>query len=86
MQKVSLAMRAIGRPAHSSEIAATYKSMFPDEQTKERNIYAILTRKQCGVVGSGSRGIYALNWWRQTDQSADQKIAKNGMGHPEGRE
>ncbi len=60
MRKVSLALGSIGRPAHYSEIAITYNSMFPEDQMKERNIHAILTRKRCGVVSTGHRGTYAL--------------------------
>lgn len=82
-QKVSLVLRAIGRPAHHSEIATSYRSMFPDEHTKDRNIHVILTRRRYGVIRSGYRGIYALNEWRETDQSAYQKFAKRDIGNRE---
>ncbi len=64
MQKVSLALRFIGRPAHHTEVAAKYKMMFPEEQTKERNIYVILGRRRRGVVWAGIKGTYELEEWR----------------------
>ena len=62
-QKVYLALRAIGRPAHYSTIAETYNSLFPDHPSTEDNIHAILSREQCGVVWNGLRGTFALKEW-----------------------
>ncbi len=84
-QKVSLVLRAIGRPAHHSEVATSYRSMFPEDQTKDRTIHVILTRRRHGVIWSGSRGIYALNEWQQNGpMPAYQKFAKKDIDNREG--
>ena len=62
-QKVYLALRAIGRPAHYSRIAEAYNSLFPDHPSTEDNIHAILSREQYGVVWIGVRGTFALREW-----------------------
>jgi hypothetical protein len=63
IQKVLLALRHIGRPAHYSEIAAIYNSLFPDDECSEHNIHTILGRRQYGVVWIGARGTYGLVDW-----------------------
>jgi hypothetical protein len=58
--KVYLALREIGKPAHYSEVAEVYNSLFPDDAT---NIHAILGRGQHGVAWIGVKGTYALEEW-----------------------
>jgi len=62
-QKVCLALKEIGRPAHFSEIADMYAEMFPGECGKDHNIHAALLRGEHGVVWIGSKGMFALEEW-----------------------
>jgi hypothetical protein len=62
-QRVYLALRAIGRPAHYSEVTDSFNSLFPDLPSTEHNIHAILGREQHGIVWIGIRGTYALKEW-----------------------
>ena len=65
-EKVYLALRHIGQPAHFSAITETYASLFPDDSMSQRNVHAILSRcaspdfEQYGIVWIGVRGTYAL--------------------------
>lgn len=62
-QKVYLALRTIGKPAHYSKVTEVYSKLFPDFPTTEHNIHAILSRQQYGVVWIGLRGTFALKEW-----------------------
>jgi len=62
-QKAYLALRAIGRPAHCSEITGVYNSFFPDQPYTEHNLHAVLGREQYGVVWIGIRSTFALREW-----------------------
>jgi len=62
-QKVYLALRSIGRPAHFSEITAGHNAMWPESASKERNIHAVLGRQRLGIVWIGIKGTYALKEW-----------------------
>lgn len=62
-QRVYLALHDIGRPAHYSEIASVYNSLWPDHASTERNIHATLCREQYGVVWIGIHGTFALKKW-----------------------
>ncbi|MBI4297813.1 MAG: hypothetical protein HY676_04710 [Chloroflexi bacterium] len=62
-QKVYTVLRHIGRPAHYSEISLVYNSMFPDDPSSERNIHAVLSREQHGMVWIGVKGKFALTEW-----------------------
>jgi len=62
-QKVYLTLRAIGHPAHYSQIAEVYNSLFPEQPSTEHNLHQILTRKRYGVVWTGARGMYTLKEW-----------------------
>ena len=68
-QRVYAALRSIGRPAHYSEVTKAYNSNFPDDQTSQRNILAMLSRcaapdlEQYGLVWTGAKGVYALKVW-----------------------
>jgi hypothetical protein len=68
-QKVYIALRHVGRPAHYSKITEVYNSMFPDDLSTQHSIHAILSRcaspeyEQYGVVWTGIRGTYALKEW-----------------------
>jgi hypothetical protein len=61
--KVYLALRAIGRPAHFSEVARLCESMFGPGEYGEHNVHAVLSREQHGVVWLGVRGTFALREW-----------------------
>ena len=56
-------MRAIGRPAHYSEITEVYNALFPDRPATEHNIHSFLSREEHGVVWIGVRGTFALKEW-----------------------
>ena len=65
-EKVYLALRHLGKPAHFSEVAETYNWLFPDDPTSDRNVHAILSRcaepsaELHGIVWIGVKGTYAL--------------------------
>jgi len=63
IEKVALALRSIGRPAHYSEVTEAYNSMFPDDPANEHNVHAMLGREKHGIVWIGVRGTYALIEW-----------------------
>jgi hypothetical protein len=62
-QKVYLALKQIGRPAHFERIAETFNFLFPKDYLSDRNVHAMLTREEHGVVWIGIRGTYALKEW-----------------------
>jgi hypothetical protein len=62
-QKVYLALRTIGKPAHSAKIAEVYNSLFPDQPSTEYNIHAVLSHEKHGVVWIGIRSTFALKEW-----------------------
>ncbi|MHC1623713.1 MAG: sigma factor-like helix-turn-helix DNA-binding protein [Candidatus Methanospirareceae archaeon] len=62
-QKTYLALRTIGRRAHCSEITEVYNSLFPEQSSSERNLHAVLSREQYGVVWIGIRSTFALEEW-----------------------
>ena len=62
-QKAYLALRNIGKPAHSAKIAEVYNSLFPDQPTTEHNIHAVLSHEKYGVVWIGIRSTFALKEW-----------------------
>jgi len=62
-QKVYLALREIGSPAHYSTVAEEYNRLFPHDPSTERSIHAVLGREEYGVVWIGVRGTFALDEW-----------------------
>ncbi|MFH1485957.1 MAG: sigma factor-like helix-turn-helix DNA-binding protein [Chloroflexota bacterium] len=62
-RRVYLALQRIGEPAQVSQVAAVYKSMFPNDGSTEHNIHATLCRKKYGIVWAGARRTYALKEW-----------------------
>jgi len=62
-QKVYLALKQIGEPAHYSEVTEVYNALFPECPSNERNIHAVLSREQNGVVWIGIKGTFALEEW-----------------------
>jgi len=62
-QRVYLALRGTGEPAHFSVVTEQYNSMFPDDESSERAIHGILGRELYGVVWVGSKGLYGLKEW-----------------------
>ncbi|GAG00194.1 unnamed protein product, partial [marine sediment metagenome] len=62
-QKAYLALRNIGRPAHSAKITEVYNFLFPDHPSTEHNIHAVLSHEKCGVVWIGIRSTFALKEW-----------------------
>ncbi|MBA7503552.1 RNA polymerase sigma factor RpoD [subsurface metagenome] len=62
-QKAYLTLRAIGRPAHYSEVTEVYNSLFPNELPTEHNLHAVLSREKHGVVWIGIKGTFALKEW-----------------------
>ena len=62
-QKVYLALRTIGKPAHSAKITEVYNSFFPDQPSTEHNIHAVLSHEKYGVVWIGIRSTFALKEW-----------------------
>jgi hypothetical protein len=62
-QKVYLALRTIGKPAHSAKITEVYNSLFPNQLSTEHNIHAVLSHEKYGVVWIGIRSTFALKEW-----------------------
>jgi hypothetical protein len=62
-QKVYLALRTIGKPAHSAKIAEVYNYLFPDYPSTDHNIHAVLSHEKYGVVWIGIRSTFALKEW-----------------------
>lgn len=62
-QKVYLALRTIGKPAHTAKITEVYNSIFPDHPSTEHNIHAVLSHEKYGVVWIGIRSTFALKEW-----------------------
>ena len=62
-QRVYLTLQEMGRPTHFSEIAEHYNASYPEDQSSERSIHAILGREQYGIVWVGIRGTFALQEW-----------------------
>ncbi|MFH1933798.1 MAG: sigma factor-like helix-turn-helix DNA-binding protein [Pseudomonadota bacterium] len=62
-QRVYLALKKIGRPAHYSEITEMHNSVWPDYASSEHNVHAVLGRKHLGVVWIGIDGTFALKEW-----------------------
>jgi len=62
-QKVYLALRTIGKPAHSAKITEVYNSLFPEHPSTEYNLHAVLSLEKYGVVWIGIRSTFALKEW-----------------------
>jgi hypothetical protein len=62
-ERVYIALRACGRPAHYSRVNDVYNSLFPDQPSKERSTHASLSTEQNGIVWIGIKGTYALKEW-----------------------
>lgn len=58
-ERVYVALEHLGRPAHYSEISATYRQLFGDSKISDRNIHATLGRIK-NVVYVGRKGTYGL--------------------------
>lgn len=69
-QRVYLALRAIGKPAHYSEITRIHNELFPDRPATEHSIGVLLGFGKHGVVWVGVRGKYALREWGYERPSA----------------
>lgn len=81
-KRVYLALRSIGKPAHYSTVTKEYNRLFPNAQSSEHNIHAILTREQNGIVWIGVRGTFALKKWgycrpKQSLFTTTAEIVKN---------
>ena len=63
IERVYLALRAIGQPAHYREVAKKYNTIFPEDKSSDRNIHAALNRRELGIVWVGRRGTFALEEW-----------------------
>ena len=69
-QKAYLALRTIGKPAHSAKITEVYNSLFPNQPSTEHNIHAVLSYEKYGVVWIGIRSTFALKEWGYEHPSA----------------
>jgi hypothetical protein len=63
IQRVYLALREIGKPAHYSAVTEVYNRLFPDDLSSEHAVHAVLMCQQHGVVWIRVRGTYALKEW-----------------------
>jgi hypothetical protein len=62
-ERVYLALRSLGRPAHYTEVRKRCEELFPWDTYTDRNVHAILGRETMGIVWVGRRGMYALQEW-----------------------
>jgi hypothetical protein len=62
-QKVYVALKKIGKPAHSLRITEMFNSMFPDSPSTEHNVHAVLSQENNGIVWIGIRSTFALEEW-----------------------
>ncbi len=63
MQRIYLALRSVGKPAHYGEIAEVYSALFPDRPMTENGVHSVLSKEGLGVVWIGIRGTFALREW-----------------------
>ena len=72
-EKVYLALKHIGGSAHYSEVAEVYWQLFPNDDTSERYVHAVLSYcaspdvERYGIVWIGTKGTYGLKehgYWR----------------------
>ena len=83
-EKVYLALRNIGKPAHFSEVAEAYNALFPNDQMPERNVHAVLSRcaepnaELHGIVWIRVKGTYALkeNGYERPELGIYEAVAK----------
>lgn len=83
-EKVYLALKYIGKPAHFSEVTKNYNSLFSDDLMPERNLHSILSRcaapgfEQYGIVWTGAKGTYALKecGYARPDMGIFEAVAK----------
>lgn len=62
-ERVYLALKAIAKPAHYSEVMDVYNRLFPDDASGQHSVHAVLGREQHGVVWIGLSGTFALREW-----------------------
>ena len=63
IQRVYQTLCHLGRPAHYSEITEIHNTIFPGDISSTRNIHAVLSRCDLGIVWVGRRGTFALSQW-----------------------
>ncbi len=63
VERIYVALRHIGKPAHYSTIWKVHNSLFPRNPNTEHNIHSALLRGQHGIVWIGAKGMFALTEW-----------------------
>ncbi len=63
IHRIYIALKALDKPSHFSEIALKHNEVFPDYNNTEHNIHAALCMYPNHVVWTGVMGIYALPEW-----------------------
>jgi hypothetical protein len=63
VQKVYIALHAIGKPSHFTKISDAFNSMWPEKTTTEHSIHNALAKQKSGIVWIGIKGTYALKEW-----------------------
>jgi len=67
-RRVYRALRAIGRPAHYSDVAEQYAAMFPNTPCAEHSIHAILGREAYGIVWIGLKSWHIVHSLLEDDK------------------
>lgn len=62
-QRVYLALRTIGKPAHYTTVTSIYSSLWSEHAMSEHSVHAVLSRQIYGIVWIGIKGTYALKEW-----------------------
>jgi hypothetical protein len=62
-QRVYLALRDIGKPAHYADVTHVHNTLFPEWPATENSVHAALRREISGVAWLGVRGTFALKEW-----------------------
>lgn len=75
--RIYLAMRIIGEPAHFSHIARVHNELFPKLWRTDHNIHGAMGRDE-RIVWVGMKGIYALREWgyEQPDKDLFETVAE----------
>ena len=76
-ERIYIALKQIGQPAHYGDIADTHNELFPEKEMSYKNVHATLSFcsdpkvKKHGIVWVGMKGTYALKEWGYSKPEMD---------------
>jgi hypothetical protein len=85
-ERVCIALRKIGRPAHYAEITNVHNSIFTNCLTTDDKVHGALLREKKRIVWIGSKGTFAMKEWGYKRPSANlcdtiATIVRNAYEH-----